>query len=326
MALFNKGVTLGTLGRGEAALAIYDAVVERYGAATEAALREAVAMALVNKGVTLGALGRSAEELGVYDDVVQRYGAATEPTLREQIAAALVNKGVTLGALGSYEEAEVALRQAIGLDMGGASLRAWSNLGSLLVDKRGDLAGALAAFETGVSIAVKIGPEPLLHANYAYALALHAGDPARATEHVRQALADGTSISTAGRHLLEALPGLADASANRWGHLFDQIGKAVASEDAALWSDYLDDLQRLLSFAIAQGQGEALRGWMEEAQYAVRYAPLYHAVVAAVDGDDHLLKINPETRQPAERIYEGIARRLTLYPGAGTNSSRKRRG
>jgi hypothetical protein len=43
MALVNKGVTLGALGRGEEAIAVYDDVVARFGAAGELPLREIIA-------------------------------------------------------------------------------------------------------------------------------------------------------------------------------------------------------------------------------------------------------------------------------------------
>ncbi len=45
MALFNKGVRLGQLGRGEEGIRVYEEVVNRFGEATEAALRAQVARA-----------------------------------------------------------------------------------------------------------------------------------------------------------------------------------------------------------------------------------------------------------------------------------------
>ena len=104
-ALFNKGVTLGTLGRSEEEIAVYDEVVKRFGEAGEAALRAQVADALFNKGITLGTLGRSEEKIAVYDEVVKRFGEAGEAALRAQVADALFNKGITLGRLGRDEEA-----------------------------------------------------------------------------------------------------------------------------------------------------------------------------------------------------------------------------
>jgi len=48
-ALVNKGITLGQLGRGADAMALYDEVVARFGAATEEPLRDIVAKALSAK-------------------------------------------------------------------------------------------------------------------------------------------------------------------------------------------------------------------------------------------------------------------------------------
>jgi hypothetical protein len=71
---------------------------------------------------------------------------------------------------------------------------------------------------------------------------------------------------------------------------------------------------------LAKGKGAGFEKWMELNNYPAQYAPLYHAFVAALEGEDHLLQINPETREPASKIYEGIARRLKLY---GTDATRK---
>ena len=78
-ALIMKGITLGSLDRGEEEIVAYDEVVKRFGDATEPAIRERVASALVNKGITLGSLNRSEEEIVAYDDVVKRF-AAMQPS------------------------------------------------------------------------------------------------------------------------------------------------------------------------------------------------------------------------------------------------------
>ena len=103
LALHNKAVALGQLGRGEAEVEVYDEVVQRFGEATEPALQERVASALFNKGGRLGQLGRGEAEIEVYDEVVQRFGEATEPALQERVASALFNKGGRLGQLGRGE-------------------------------------------------------------------------------------------------------------------------------------------------------------------------------------------------------------------------------
>jgi len=120
LVLINKGVALGRLGRSEDAIAAYDQVIGRYGAASEAALREQVASALFNKGVRLGELGRSNDAIAVYDQVIERYGSASEAALREQVAQALVNKGVTLGQLGRSDD-EIAVYDQVIERYGAAS-------------------------------------------------------------------------------------------------------------------------------------------------------------------------------------------------------------
>jgi tetratricopeptide (TPR) repeat protein len=120
ITLFSKGVVLRQMGRSKEAVAVYDEVVMRFGAAPEVALREQVARALVNKGWALGRMGRSAEEVAVYDEVVRRFGAALEPVLREQVAKALFNKGVTLGQMGRFED-EVAVYDEVVTRFGAAS-------------------------------------------------------------------------------------------------------------------------------------------------------------------------------------------------------------
>ncbi len=104
-ALVNKGARLGALGRDDEAIAVYDSIVRRYGAASEPAMRHRVVDALVNKGITLGVLELKDEAIAVYDDIARRYGAASEPALGAKVAEALFNKGATLGVLGRNDEA-----------------------------------------------------------------------------------------------------------------------------------------------------------------------------------------------------------------------------
>ncbi len=85
MALYNKGVRLGTLNRSEEAIAAYDEVLHRFGNAEEPALREQVAKALYNKGVRLGTLNRSEEAITAYGEVLHRFGNAEEPAVQEVV-------------------------------------------------------------------------------------------------------------------------------------------------------------------------------------------------------------------------------------------------
>ncbi|HEV6964020.1 tetratricopeptide repeat protein [Roseateles sp.] len=312
-ALVNKAVTLGELGQTEEAIRVCDDVVARFGAAAEPPLREQVAMAMVNKGVALGELGRMEQAIQAYDDMAARFGAAAEPALRQGVATALGLKASALQALGRFDDSEAAYREAIAHQ---ASPSTFNRLGNLLLDFKADLPAARAAYEAGLAKAGTSDITATLHSNLAYLLALHEKQMPQSLAHVAQALADASSISVAGRHLLEGLQALGDGPQPNWQQLFDQVDKAVTADDPTLWSDYLDDLQRLLWFVIAQGKGADFKQWMDSADYRTRFAPLYHAFVAALEGEDHLLQINPETRAPAVLVHAGLARMIKLHgPG-----------
>jgi tetratricopeptide (TPR) repeat protein len=315
-ALVNKGIALGQLGRNEEEVRVYDSVVARFIDAPEAPLREGTARALVNKGIVLRQLGRSDEAVRVYESVVARFGDAPEAALREQVAQALQLAGQTRMETGQLDAAEADLRKAIKQNPQQANL--WTSLGNLLLDYRGVPEAAETAYREGILVAEADDDLAILHANSAYVLALHLGNQQRAKEHIQRAMAIGASgLDPAGQALLSALADLSDAGEAGWTAMFSAIDRAVDSGDPTLWTSYLDDLQRLLSYALIHNQGDGLRRWMEIADYPLRQAPLYHALVAAIEGEDHLLTINPETRTPAERIYEGIARRQKLYAGSG---------
>jgi hypothetical protein len=136
----------------------------------------------------------------------------------------------------------------------------------------------------------------------------------------------GSAISPAGRQLLFALTIPDRDIGPDWPAVFDAVGKAMTVDDPTLWTRHLDDLLGLLCFILAQGQGQAFRLWMDKAGIRDRHAPLYHAFVAALDGEDHLLQISPEVRQPAARIHAGLAQRLRPYGGdKGSRKSEPRR-
>ncbi|WP_157222997.1 tetratricopeptide repeat protein [Pseudomonas putida] len=75
-----RAITLGELGRGEDAIAVYDEIDQRYGQDDSPALHVQVAKALLNKGVRLSLLDRRQEEIAVYDEIDQRYSDDDSPT------------------------------------------------------------------------------------------------------------------------------------------------------------------------------------------------------------------------------------------------------
>jgi tetratricopeptide (TPR) repeat protein len=205
-ALFNEGVTLGLLGRGDEAIAVYDKVINRFGTATDPKLREVAAKALGNKGVTLDGLGRDEEAIGVYDEIIERFGAASEPALRVQVATALVNKGVRLRAHGLDEDAievydrvidwfgtasEPALRERVAT--------AFGNKGGTL-DGLGRVEGAITVYDEVVHL-FGTASEPILREQVAKAL-YNKG-------HILDRMRDG------------------DKAINAYDEIIDRFGKAI---------------------------------------------------------------------------------------------------
>jgi tetratricopeptide (TPR) repeat protein len=151
MALFNKGITLGTINKSEEAIAVYDDLLRRFGDAQELELRRQVAMALVNKGYRLGVLNKSEEAIAVYDDLVGRFGDAQEPALREQVAKALFNKGFRLGVLNKSEE-EIAVYDDLVGRFGDAQEPALREQVAMVLVNKGYRLGVLNKSEEAIAV------------------------------------------------------------------------------------------------------------------------------------------------------------------------------
>jgi tetratricopeptide (TPR) repeat protein len=210
--------------------------------------------------------------------------------------------------LDRYEDASQSYMKAIEFDLN--SYRSWMKLGNIYLDKKADIEKSMHAYQMGLSID---NDDWLLNANYAYLLALHKKDFLLAQKHATKAI-KVDKISQSGRYLLCALPNADDTDTVTFDRIWHQVDLAVNCEDTDLWTNYLDDLQRLLWYVIVNGQGVWFKEKMEAAQYPLQFAPLYVAFKAALEGEDVLLQINPETRQPAQRIYDGLAHQLKIYP------------
>lgn len=89
------------------AIAVYDEVVKRFEVASEAAIREQVALALVNKGIMLVNLNLNEDAIAIFDEVVKRFKDVSEAVVREKVAMALINKHSILKMLNRDEEAMV---------------------------------------------------------------------------------------------------------------------------------------------------------------------------------------------------------------------------
>ncbi len=131
---YNKGVTLGVLGRDEDALAAYDKAT---------AVKPDYADAWLNKGATLGELGRYEDALAAYDKAI---------AIKPNDAEAWSNRGIALGSLGRYEDELVAYDKAISINPNDA--QTWLNKGVRL--------GELGRYEeelTALDKAIAIKPD-----------------------------------------------------------------------------------------------------------------------------------------------------------------------
>lgn len=270
----------------------------------EAAYRQAIALDEKNAG-PWGSLGDLLRDyLGRYEEAETAYRQAI--ALDEKWAAPRCALGNLLeDNFGRYEEAEAAYRQAIALD----ETDAFSSicLGNLLQDYLGRYEDALAVYQQGLAINPQ---ESSLLANIAYLCALHLGQSEQARNYAKQAESD---LSPSGKHLLSSMLAWSDGGVDAASRGWNELHQAVSCEDEALWSEYIDDLQRILAYSLVHEDGEAVRKRMVDEDYPVKYAPLFHAYCAALDGEDHLLSINPEVRGMAEKIYRGLARMVELF-------------
>jgi tetratricopeptide (TPR) repeat protein/predicted ArsR family transcriptional regulator len=280
VAWYNLGVLLaGPLARPEEAKAAY---------------RQAIAIdpkhltAWYNLGNLLDDLSQPEEAEAAY-----RQAMALDP----KDAAAWYNLGALLtGPLSRPEEAETAFRQAIALDPNDAY--AWNSLGNVLQDFSGQYQEA----ETTYLQCLELDSEnEFAHANLAYLYWLHLNKPDEAQHHAELAK---PGLAECGRSLLDAMQALVAENQTLALQAFNTAIGLMGEKD---WANYGDDVQRILRYIAAQDQGPAFSSWMEQAAYPDRYAPLYWAFRALLEGEDILLNVSPEVRRTAERIYKGLA-------------------
>lgn len=103
--LVEKGINLADQNRVGEALALWDDVVERFGASASTEDLEAVGMALVNRGTALGRLNQPEEAIATWDEVVRRFGASDARVHRHAVVRSLVCKGAMLATLNRLEAA-----------------------------------------------------------------------------------------------------------------------------------------------------------------------------------------------------------------------------
>ena len=86
--MFAKGVALDDLNRPQDAIAVYDALIARFGEESGAEIREQVAWAMIGKGESQGKMNRSEDAIAAYDALITRFGSVSEPEIRKHVAKA----------------------------------------------------------------------------------------------------------------------------------------------------------------------------------------------------------------------------------------------
>ena len=156
MELINKGV-MKDIAESDAAIAIYDEVVERFGTSDLPQVRGQVARALLYKGHRLSRLRDAKAAIATFGCVSERFRNNAEPEVVAWSATALYNRGALLMQEGGDSDAATATFDELVERFSGSSLprvqvevaSAMRCLG-ILHDERGELEAALDAFDAVV--------------------------------------------------------------------------------------------------------------------------------------------------------------------------------
>ncbi len=104
-ALLMKARAYRELDDSHAAIAGFDAVIERFASSDIPGVQMQVAWALSDKGATQWEQGELAAAVATYDEIITRFGRSDAPRLQEEVAWALVNKGEGQTECGHAEDA-----------------------------------------------------------------------------------------------------------------------------------------------------------------------------------------------------------------------------
>ena len=100
-------------GEPEAAIAIFDSIVERFSGRESTRIQELVATALVLKGIVLGGEGRQSEALKTLTLVEERFHTSEIPQIKLLLAESMVNKGFMERKTGKLKEANTTFESVI---------------------------------------------------------------------------------------------------------------------------------------------------------------------------------------------------------------------
>jgi Flp pilus assembly protein TadD len=286
VAWHNLGILLaGQLGLPEEAEAAYRRAIE---------LDPTYASPWNSLGILLkGPLGRPEEAEAAYRRAIELDPKGAFPW--NNLALALK------GPLGRPEEAEAAYRRAIELDPKFAS--PWNGLGNLLAGPLSRPGEAEAAYR----YAIELDPENFLPPeNLAYLLLSVEGRQVEA-EQLYQAAVGRLPLHGAG--LLRAFHAIAH---DNFGAAVIEFGQALDTAHPELFTQFRDDLLRVLTLAAEKGYADKFLEWFDSSSLGDRYWPLRVAFDAYVHGEARLIDVNPEVRSGAQVLLtemNGLRRR-----------------
>ncbi|MBI5657338.1 MAG: tetratricopeptide repeat protein [Geobacter sp.] len=216
--------------------------------------------------------------------------------------------------LNRHEEAEQAYGKAIELDPEDG--RPWNNLGGLLQDHLSRPEEA----ETAYRRAIELGETDMPKSNLAYLLL---SQPARG-EDAEAAYAEAIELLPEHGRLL--LAGYRAMTRDNFGEAMENLAEVLEENHPELFTEYLDDLLRLLRLARTRAHGERLMTFLRESGLAERHWPLSAAFDAYLHGEERLRDVNPEVRGAARRIFDWLESSPEAKPQHTSSAAQKRAG
>ncbi len=111
--LFNISLILNKLNDPEAAIVVYDDLLNRYGGFDQPVLQEQCAKALFNKGVTLGRLEKLLAAINCFEDLLTRYAQNEKPEIQQRCQYARASLAELLLVTGEPEAALTHINQLL---------------------------------------------------------------------------------------------------------------------------------------------------------------------------------------------------------------------
>lgn len=193
-----------------------------------------------------------------------------------------------------WHEAMAQWQQVIALDA--VSIEPRLAQASLLADLLGRADEAATALQAALSLTMSDADRASTHRLLGQLLALALDQPEAARPHLAAAMA------TAPQPLDEVVMALATPAPD-WPQVFDALVRALDTPGAMAPDN---GLHRLLAHFRRQGQAHALAEWMRAHGAHQRQALLHGTLVAMEQGHEHLMTLNPETREAAQALLDSV--------------------